>query len=175
MGKLLTSSFDIFYLYWSGACPPGFQPALVGIPCPHYKVSRSIGSVADYPWQVHMAAAQTKLLGILLLPPALDFWSILLSSSYPSRGLLQACEFSSRISANAVDIFFFFSNRACQAQRQRAEHSLGQGGSLQILTVSGLSSLQKPTALSLVRHRTWRSCVPFPQVTEHWGGREGIG
>lgn len=48
------------------------------------------------------------------------------------------------------------------------KHLLGHGGSLQTLTVSGLFSLHRPMALSLVRHRTGRSCVPLPQLTEHW-------
>lgn len=47
------------------------------------------------------------------------------------------------------------------------QHLLWHGGSLQILTVSGLFSLQRPRALSLVRHKTGRSCVPLPQLTEH--------
>lgn len=46
----------------------------------------------------------------------------------------------------------------------------GQGPSLQILAVSGLSSWQTPKLSSTVRQSTGRSWVPLPQVTEHYRG-----
>lgn len=43
-----------------------------------------------------------------------------------------------------------------------------QGTSWQVLSVMGLVSTQSPTELSELLHRTFRSWVPLPHVTEHW-------
>lgn len=74
-------------------------------------------------------------------------------------------KFDEGISNKCNQYINFFFQQVIYATEDK--HLLGHGGSLQILTVSGLFSLQRPIALSLVRHRTGRSCVPLPQLTEH--------